>query len=660
MNPNSSEENSGNPTLEISPFKNFNERVKNVFGNFLIEMGNTLKDAENTEEVQKEINSLSFSTLQGFFNPMNPFGQKSPSRDISQNNSSQHQLPPPSIGTSIPFANKETERKSVQIDFLHIFEGELEILSANQALDLINQEGSEIGYRFKKGPVSKSGSTKYFSIYCKYKQRNKKKKKKGDKASDEESAEDVQVEKELTKVSCNSYYRFKSDEKAKDYSLITYYQTHTHPPIDIQLLTQSMKNDLSNFPKRMLIIDIVKFLESKYRCSLDYHNVYREFRKTKPLFGEEDCISFINYLKSLSSGIEYMVDDSDSLKRLFFVTPIMKKNYDQFGDVLLLDATYQTNVYQVPLAIFSGVNVEGKNVVYAMAFINDETFETYEWCFKAFFDFYKDKVPNVIVTDGDLSICKVMKEKYPTIPHLLCQWHFKRNLYRHFAYLKKDNKAEYDKIFKLVDTEKTEDFDTEALILENFFDNQTCSHKQKSQKYFKDILEFKTKWATSYCPVVFTAGVHTTSRAESVNRMVKRYVNQRSEVSAMIDLILDLEKTPVFESNNRIMASESDSILQSIKENVGEIIYKRHKTEFNEHGKYSLVVLEEESNVVRYRVYADQIAEAERETKGRIVIWGGNTPLVFLLALYYLRNHLQTFILNYESLGFEGYGTIHL
>ena len=44
----------------------------------------------------------------------------------------------------------------------------------------------------------------------------------------------------------------------------------------------------------------------------------------------------------------------------FFATKVMEENYRLFGDIILIDSTYQTNIYKVPLVLFTGISVEGK------------------------------------------------------------------------------------------------------------------------------------------------------------------------------------------------------------------------------------------------------------------------------------------------------------
>ena len=103
---------------------------------------------------------------------------------------------------------------------------------------------------------------------------------------------------------------------------------------------------------------------------------------------------------------------------------------------MLIDSTYQTIVYKVPLVIFTGIGRDGRNLVFAMAFINNEKYETYQWILKQFTE-TNGKMPKLFVTDGDPAICKAVSDYSESSEHFVCQWHFSRNLRRQFCYLKK-------------------------------------------------------------------------------------------------------------------------------------------------------------------------------------------------------------------------------
>jgi len=74
------------------------------------------------------------------------------------------------------------------------------------------------------------------------------------------------------------------------------------------------------------------------------------------------------------------------LTKLFFAVPCMKEKYKLFNDVVLIDATYKTNKYQIPLLVFSGITAEGRNTIFGLALINDETAQTYIWALQMFLD----------------------------------------------------------------------------------------------------------------------------------------------------------------------------------------------------------------------------------------------------------------------------------
>ena len=49
-------------------------------------------------------------------------------------------------------------------------------------------------------------------------------------------------------------------------------------------------------------------------------------------------------------------------------------------------------------------------------------------------------------------------------------------------------------------------------------------------------------------PPIFTAGIYTTSRAESKNTVIKKYVNSMSELCDFISFITDYDKKMLSES----------------------------------------------------------------------------------------------------------------
>jgi len=64
----------------------------------------------------------------------------------------------------------------------------------------------------------------------------------------------------------------------------------------------------------------------------------------------------------------------------------MKYNYEKFGDIVLVDTTYNTNHYSVPLVVISGVDREYRNILFGLALFNNEKGDTYNWVLQQFLD----------------------------------------------------------------------------------------------------------------------------------------------------------------------------------------------------------------------------------------------------------------------------------
>ncbi len=581
--------------------------------------------APKSPEINEQMLSLSFNLCQtftsGFLSDTIPLNPKKEAFDQSLAQKPKRVEKVPKLKDKEKLLPERTSSQALELDYRYIFENE-EFTSTGEALIRLNLEAAEQGYKFIKGTTNKKAGYSY--IYCKYR------------LSHFEKKPDLSRKR----VVCPAYYSFKKQNGSL--YLIGSNLFHCHPGIDIEDLTISMKEDLGYLPKRAKVTEIVTFLESKYKVKqLNYQKVYYHFRKLKPLFGPKDCEFFHKTLIENNFIVYYDVSSTDqTLSKLLLVSPIMKKNYERYGDIVLLDSTYQTNIYKAPLAVFTGIGRDGKNILFGMAFINNESYETYKWILTKFFEVH-GKHPLLFITDGDLAICKAMDDYKDEFVHFLCQWHFLRSLRRNFSFLKKENSQQFERIISLPYLKEKEEFEREANSIQEFLQNKD-SYK-KSLKYFLEICSEKKKWADAYKPVIFNAGTHTTSRAESMNKVIKNYVNKKSELAAMIEAIKELDNSYAFTDPFKQLPSQfqtqyqADPIMANIKKDLGELIYKRHYCEYVQSKYYTICLLHNEPSFeidsTRTRIY-----EVKRDSDSsvvRIVILG-ETKLSCDCNLYFV------------------------
>ena len=184
---------------------------------------------------------------------------------------------------------------------------------------------------------------------------------------------------------CPVKYKFIYNSGAMQLS--SFHEIHNHSlTFEVKVLTVNMLEDIKTFSKSTKVFTIKEFLEKKYKIQLDYDTVYRGFRKIFPRFGEKDGSNMLELL--ISKNIFYEADldpENGMIKRFFFATPRMIEHYNLYGDINLIDSTYRVNHYNIPLIIYSGIDYAGKNIIFAVALVNDETEETRAWCFHQYF-----------------------------------------------------------------------------------------------------------------------------------------------------------------------------------------------------------------------------------------------------------------------------------
>ena len=85
--------------------------------------------------------------------------------------------------------------------------------------------------------------------------------------------------------SCPVFYKFIYDEDTGEMTFKDCFEHHNHSlGLPDNELTDNMKNDIKLFNKRSKVIEIKESLGKKYGIQLNYHLLYREFRKPYPLW----------------------------------------------------------------------------------------------------------------------------------------------------------------------------------------------------------------------------------------------------------------------------------------------------------------------------------------------------------------------------------------
>ncbi|KAI9154634.1 hypothetical protein LWI28_029173 [Acer negundo] len=121
---------------------------------------------------------------------------------------------------------------------------------------------------------------------------------------------------------------------------------------------------------------------------------------------ESDSHATLMYLQSKENSkinfyCKFSTDEKDRLANIFWRDSHSLFEYKCFGDVIVFDNTYKTNVYAKPLVLFVSVNNHLATFVFGVALLSDETVQLYRWVFNTLMDSMGHKHPIYILTDGD-------------------------------------------------------------------------------------------------------------------------------------------------------------------------------------------------------------------------------------------------------------------
>ncbi len=124
--------------------------------------------------------------------------------------------------------------------------------------------------------------------------------------------------------------------------------------------------------------------------------------------------------------------ETKAVNRLFFAHAAAIALARTWPEVLLVDATYWTNYYNLPLLHFLGRLPTGKNFTVAFCFISDENERMFSWALRMLkASVYGPIKQSVLLTDHDQELEKSLLVIHPLVPHLLYVWHVEKNVLEH-------------------------------------------------------------------------------------------------------------------------------------------------------------------------------------------------------------------------------------
>ncbi len=117
---------------------------------------------------------------------------------------------------------------------------------------------------------------------------------------------------------------------------------------------------------------------------------------------------------------EFKACAAGNITHLFFASLSSLDLVKSYPEVLLLDCTYKTNRFGLPLLNITGITGLGTSFYLAFAFIKAEAERDITWVLEQLAKILPRPL-NVFVTDRDLALMNALSAVFPSSAHLFCQ-----------------------------------------------------------------------------------------------------------------------------------------------------------------------------------------------------------------------------------------------
>jgi hypothetical protein len=301
--------------------------------------------------------------------------------------------------------------------------------------------------------------------------------------------------------------------------------------------------------------------------------------KKRKLEGNSPLQYLLNHFRETNTFHQHYINDAGQLTGLFFAFEEGITLGKRFNTVFVVDATYKTNRFNLPLVHFVGVNCFKMSFSACFMLISREDEQEYLYALESFKNCFGIS-PKVFLTDKEDALRNAISVVFPEAKNLLCIWHINKNILKN-CLNKFDEREQFDNFMK--DINQLLQSSTETSFNDSLIEFRAkYSNSRGADEYIiSNVIPLKEFIAQPWTNSVRHFGNTATSRAEGQHRVIKEYFNSSGGdlLTAVSNLHLS-SKNQFREFNAKI---EQEKIT----------VYRRHEAMYeNVRGKISSTALQ--------------------------------------------------------------------
>ncbi|XP_073362989.1 protein FAR1-RELATED SEQUENCE 5-like [Aegilops tauschii subsp. strangulata] len=271
------------------------------------------------------------------------------------------------------------------------------------------------------------------------------------------------------------------------------------------------------------------YAKSPFQRTKLYNMCYREKMKLLAQGEADTAIGIMLTRKDRDPDFffEHIADAEGRLQNMFWCDSQSRRDYLDYGDVVVFDSTYKMNRYGMPSIPFVGLNNHRCTMVFACAIVSDETEATYVWLLNTFLKANCQKRPKSVITDGDAAMIRAIRKVLSDVWHRLCSWHIEKNMQKH---LNHKSLKEFRALLYYATTHKVFEERWAAFVRK--------WQTERTKTWLHRMYRKRTLWAASYLSGGFFLGMRSNQRSESLNSSMHLHLDYGMTI---IDMIVHYE-----------------------------------------------------------------------------------------------------------------------
>ncbi|CAI9101516.1 OLC1v1038856C1 [Oldenlandia corymbosa var. corymbosa] len=285
----------------------------------------------------------------------------------------------------------------------------------------------------------------------------------------------------------------------------------------------------------MRLLELEKCVEPGYLpfTEKDIRNLLQSLKKADP---EDESIDLLRMCRNIKEKdpnfkFEYALDTNNRLENIAWSYASSMQLYDIFGDVVIFDTTHRLTAFDMPLAIWVGINNYGMPCFFGCALLREDNLRSYSWALKAFLGFMNGKAPQTILTDQNMYLKEAVASELPSSKHALCIWLIVAKFPSWFNAVLGDRyndwKAEFYRLYNL---ESIEEFELGWRDMVNAFGLHANRH-------IVSLFALRSLWALPYLRSHFFAGMTTTVHSKAINAFIQRFLSAQTRVAHFVEQV---------------------------------------------------------------------------------------------------------------------------